>query len=315
MELNEILSVLEENTSRKFPRLALESAISQQKAITPLLLKALEDAKANIDEIYKKPDYFLHIYALHLLAQFRETKAYPLIVDFFSIPGRITQDVTGDLVTEDLGRILASVCGGDLKPIKGLIENIEINEYVRSAALKSLLVLAAQDVISREQVCQYCQDLFPKVERDGGFWWTDLVTSSARLCPTDELLQLIEDSFEEGLVDEFFVGRGDIEYYRKLGPEGALKELREDRHYTFVEDVLVEMEWWHCFQEEKPKSTPKIPMTQPRSTFTIPMDQPKRTPQVEEFLAAPQTPKSKAQKKKKRQIQKQSRKKNRPKKK
>ncbi|MDJ0703419.1 MAG: DUF1186 domain-containing protein [Leptolyngbyaceae cyanobacterium MO_188.B28] len=304
MELDEILSALEENTSRKFPRLAVEAAIAQQEAITPLLLKALEDAKANIEEIQKRPDYFLVIYALHLLAQFRETKAYPLIVDFFSIPGRITQDVTGDLITEDLPRILASVQDGDLNPIKGLIENIEVNEYVRGSALRSLLVLAAQGVIPREQVCQYCQDLFPKFERDGSFWWTDLVIYSARLCPTDELLKLIEEAFEEELVDEFFVGRGDIEYYRKLGPEGALQALRENRHYTFVEDVVAEMERWACFREEKPKSTTKISMPKSRSA-----------PTMQELGMAPQSFKSKEQKKKKRQAQKQSRKKNRPKKK
>ena len=44
-----------------------------------------------------------HIYAMYLLAQFREPRAYPLIVEFFSIPGDIALDTTGDVATEDLG--------------------------------------------------------------------------------------------------------------------------------------------------------------------------------------------------------------------
>ena len=55
-----------------------------------------------------------HIYAMFLLAQFREKRAYPLIVDFFSAPGDIAAEATGDVVTEYLSRILASVCGGDV---------------------------------------------------------------------------------------------------------------------------------------------------------------------------------------------------------
>ncbi|MDJ0703418.1 MAG: DUF1186 domain-containing protein [Leptolyngbyaceae cyanobacterium MO_188.B28] len=320
MELNEILSALEENTSRKFPRLAVEEAIAQQEAITPFLLKALEDAKTNIEEIDKKPGYFLHIYALYLLAQFREPKAYPLVVDFFSIPGNVTLDVTGDLVTEDLGRILASVYEGDLNPIKQLIETPTVNEYVRGAALNSFLTLAAQDVISRQQALQYFQTLFSTFEKADSHMLTNLIMAICSLYPTEELLQLIDQAYEKKLVDKFFFARSDVDYYLHLGREGVLKELREDDNYSLVEDTVAEMEWWACFQEVKPKSTPTTPMPtipreKPRSTFTIPIDQPTSTPQIEEFWPAPQSPKSKAQKKKKRQMQKQSRKKNRSKKK
>ena len=320
MELTEILSALEENSERKFPRLAVEEAIAQQEAITPLLLKTLEEARVNIEKIEKRPAYFLHIYALYLLAQFREPKAYPLVVDFFSIPGNITLDVTGDLVTEDLSRILASVQDGDLNPIKQLIETPTVNEYVRGAALNSFLTLVVQDVISREQALQYFQSLFSTFEKAGPYMLTNLIMAICSLYPTKELLQLIDQAYEKKLVDKFFFARSDVDYYLQLGLEGVLKELRQHDNYSLVEDSVAEMEWWACFKEAKPKSTPTIPMPsnpieKPRNTFTIPMDQPANTPQEEDFVAAPQNLKSKAQKKKKRQMQKQSRKKNRSKKK
>jgi len=76
-------------------------------------------------------------YALYLLAQFKEKQAYQIIVKYVS---QLTNglDGTGDMVTEDLGSLLASVCNGDLSLIKQLIENPERNGYVRSAALESL---------------------------------------------------------------------------------------------------------------------------------------------------------------------------------
>jgi hypothetical protein len=70
-------------------------------------LKIIEHAPQNIQEVGDQPHYLAHIYAMFLLAQFRQERAYPLIVNFFSIPGEITLDATGDVVTEDLNRILA----------------------------------------------------------------------------------------------------------------------------------------------------------------------------------------------------------------
>ncbi|MCW5318807.1 DUF1186 domain-containing protein [Nostoc sp. KVJ3] len=99
----------------------------------------LENFSNNPSELLDKNDYILHIYALYLLAQFSEALAYPLIVKSFSAPGDISMDVTGDIVTEDLGRIFASVSHGNIEPLKQLISNQQINEYVRSAALEALL--------------------------------------------------------------------------------------------------------------------------------------------------------------------------------
>jgi len=73
MELVEIIAELE-NYTGKFPRQALVEAIENQEAITPVLLATLEKWQDNLEELLERPDYFLHIYALFLLAQFKETK-------------------------------------------------------------------------------------------------------------------------------------------------------------------------------------------------------------------------------------------------
>ncbi|WGV29029.1 DUF1186 domain-containing protein [Halotia branconii] len=122
MQLEESLSELENNTGT-FPRLALERAIEEREAITPILLSTLENWSNNLEELLGKDDYILHIYSLYLLAQFREPLAYPIFIKFFSAPGEIALDVTGDVVTEDLSRIMASVSQGNIEPIKQLIEN------------------------------------------------------------------------------------------------------------------------------------------------------------------------------------------------
>ena len=86
MDVQDILKQLEVNEGT-FPREAVVQAIEQREVITPELLRILEDARDNIEHL-SETGYMAHIYAMYLLAEFREPRAYPLIVQFFSaIPG------------------------------------------------------------------------------------------------------------------------------------------------------------------------------------------------------------------------------------
>jgi Protein of unknown function (DUF1186) len=96
-------------------------------------------------------------------------------VQYFAQLGTDTEalDATGDIVTENLNRILVSVCQGDLSLIKQLIEDSKHNEFVRSAALKSLVVLYNRDQLTREELIAYFQTLINdklEQEEDPSFW-------------------------------------------------------------------------------------------------------------------------------------------------
>ncbi len=168
-------------------------------------------------------------------------------------------DVTGDLVTEDLGRILASVCDGKIEPIQQLIENRQANEYVRSSALSSLIILVVQGTLDREVVIKYFEELFStRLEREYSSIWTNLVMESAVLAPL-QLKQQIDQAFDADFVDEFFFGREDVDYYINLGQEASLNELRDRKHYALIEDTVLEMEWWNCFENKKLKASSSNP--------------------------------------------------------
>ena len=148
----------------------MAEAISQREAIIPELLRIIKDATLQIKDIAQDEEYFAHIYAMFLLAQFREESAYQCIVDFFSADRNLVFTATGDVITEDLGRILASVCGGDTGLICAMIENPNLDEYVRSAGFDALVVLMVQGIITREEIMAYFQSLFHgKLEREPYF--------------------------------------------------------------------------------------------------------------------------------------------------
>ncbi len=106
MDIEIIRQQLEFNTGR-FPTNAVRTAIEQRDDMIPVLLDALQKAADAPSALDREPSPMLHMYAMYLLVQFRDQAAYPLLVKFFSRPGEISLDVTGDLVTEDLARILA----------------------------------------------------------------------------------------------------------------------------------------------------------------------------------------------------------------
>jgi hypothetical protein len=253
MEVQEILRELEFNKGH-FPRAAIEAAIAQREAAVPHLIRFIEHAYENAahldDNAEETGDFMGHLYAMYLLAQFRERAAYPPIVKFFTLPGELSLDLTGDVVTEDLPNILASVCCGDMSLIKGMVENPELNEWVRGAAVRSFLSLVAAGEASREEAAAYYAELFQgKLERRFSEAWNSLVSCTGDL-GAGELREEIHRAFDEGLAETFFSTPEEVEQDLARDKEQVLEHLQRS-HYGLMGNALKEMEWWACFDEER----------------------------------------------------------------
>jgi hypothetical protein len=246
-------SQLEQNTG-SLPEAAIRFAVERWEDISPLFLEELRDVAADPDSILAKGDgYFRHLYALYLAAQCRETTAYSYIVDLLSHPGEVVDYLLGDVVTEDLDRIIASVCGSDLDPIKQLVENPLLDEYVRSAALESMFCLFAEDRLDREYILGYLQELFStKIERQPSFLWCSMVNLACDLYP-EELSKEIDRAYSEHLVDPSDVSPKDVAEALSVGKEIA---LRESRRYSkgLIDDAAAELRSWVCFNRTEVSS-------------------------------------------------------------
>jgi hypothetical protein len=253
MTVPEILKALEPYTGR-FPMKAMRAAVEQREAITPELLKVLETCAEDPVGVARREDYMLHVFALFLLAQFREKRAYPLAVKIFSAPGEVPFDLYGDTVTEGLGQILGSIYDGDPTPLETLIELEDVNEYVRDAAIETFLVLEHTGQMPREQVVDYFQRLFGgRLQRTHSHAWNGLVSAVADLS-APELLADVRLAYEDGLVDPGFATLEGIERILQSRPKGL-----RDRHYV-ITDAINEMAWWAAFHPEdaQPPPMPKI---------------------------------------------------------
>jgi hypothetical protein len=247
MKIPDILKELEPYTGR-FPMQAMRAAIGQREAITPELLRVVEAVAENPEHYARQEGYMLHMFALYLLAQFREKRAYPFVVKMFSAPGETPFELAGDTVTERLNRIFASVYDGNPAPLQELVENEAANEYVRDAAIDAFVVLAHTGQMTREAVVAYFTTLFHgKLKRSYSHAWDALAVAVANL-PAPELLDYVRQAYEEGLVNPGFA--------RLEGIERILREQEQGRRERkrVVTDAIAEMEWWEAFKKAEQAS-------------------------------------------------------------
>ena len=184
MDVPEILSQLERNEGH-FPRLALQEAVARREEMIPPLLGVLEEVARDAEPFAADGSRWIHIYAMHRLAQFRESRAYPLLVEMVAAPGEVPFELVGDVVTEDRSRIGASVSEGEVGGLTSLVENEQANEYVRCAAMDGWWTLVACGRRSRDEVMAYCSRLFRRLERTPSVVWDGLASACADLCPEE----------------------------------------------------------------------------------------------------------------------------------
>src|SRR5262245_15606353 len=251
MTTEDILRAFTHNDDR-FPREALEQAVAKKNEITPRLLKILERVADDPDEVLNQDDSSYY-YALYLLAQFRETQAYPLVARIASLPPETVDALLGDTICEGLPKILASVCGGDTSLITRLAENTEAEKYTRGSALYALLALTLSGDKTRDEVMSYYSRLFdatlkeePSEGRENVL--TTLAHCATELCP-EELYDRIKEAFENDLIEDFIIDFEEVADKVAEGNEAVMPRLREDRPYRLVESAIKEMEWWAWYRE------------------------------------------------------------------
>jgi hypothetical protein len=223
------------------PHDALDSADHHQAALVEPLLRAIEHGLASPSGA--SPDEAsLFSYALYLLAKWRETRAYPYVVRWLSMPGEAPFDIAGDIVTQDGGRILAAVCDGDLEPIKALILDRRANEYGRGAGVQALALLAAWAEVPRESIVAMLMWLAQKgLEREPCQVWNSLAADSADIAALP-LFPEIRRAYADGLVEPQFMGLSELDEVEAMPPGRMLEKTRE--RYPPIDDVVQATTWW-----------------------------------------------------------------------
>ncbi len=247
-EIETIKDIVEdlEYVTHGYPYAAVFEALTCQKEITPALLNMLTHVIEN-DKMIEE-NYIGHLHALFLLAQFREKKAFPLILELASLPKEHVDHLLGEVVTESLHQILGSVYDGNLESLKEFIEKSDLDEWSREAGLKTLLVLIKEDILDRDVVINYMKKLFHHpsfVNSEDAL--AQLISVAGDLYPI-ELYAEIKAAFEIDKVDISWITLEEVDDILGMEKEVTLKEnLYENSHYDLIDDTVSEMMNWPCF--------------------------------------------------------------------
>jgi hypothetical protein len=246
MEVADILQELTPYTGT-FPQEAVEAAIQSREVITPHLLGFLEQV-AEAPERFNDPKQMLHVFATYLLAQFREKRAFRLLCRILMAPGNLPKDLFGETITDGLSRILASVYDGDPAPLMALVENENVDDFVRWAAVDTFVVLSVTGQMPREEVIDYFRQLFHgKLARTAAHVWIALAGAVGDMS-APELIPELRKAYGEGLIDPGFAELEDLE--RDAHLRFQKKSPWQKEQLQLVDDAITEMEWWASFHRE-----------------------------------------------------------------
>jgi hypothetical protein len=226
------------------PMEALRSADAHRGVLVQPLLEVLEHCVTHSDAASEE-EAQLFCYALYLLAKWRETRAYPLVIRWLSLSDAASTRLSGDVSTQDGARILAAVCGGDLEPIKRLVLNRDADEFSRGVAVAALALLAVWAEVPRDSIVDYFRWLASEgLEREPSYVWSALAAESADI----EALAVFPElrrAYDEELIDPQTVGRSELDEV-EASPRGDLLERMKDR-YPPIDDVARATSWWARF--------------------------------------------------------------------
>lgn len=200
---------------------------------------------------------------MFLLSQFRETRAYPLIIELLSAPPDIPYLLLGDSLTEHACRMLASLFDGNLQPLMTLAENADADDFARSAALDALVILVAQGIVPQDEVVAYFESLFRgRLPRKHDFIWSALVSDALHLSP-DTLFEDMQQAFADDLIDPMYIDMKFVDLQMQRGRDALLEEFASDRHRTLITDTIGELEKWYAFRPEEVPSLSQTPYFAP----------------------------------------------------
>lgn len=229
----------------------IDAAVSLKEEITPHLIKIIENTMNDPDPYVQNQGLYDHIYALMLLGHFKNPKAHKPIVDLFSLPGDTTEHLYGDIRTSDLPTILFNTCNGAIDQIKAMILNKEVDDYNRISACQALAYSVVEGYISRKEAVEFFGTLFTGDETDeASDFWGLLANIACDLYP-EEIMDVIEASYENGLIMPGLIGYEDFKQALDMGEKVCLERLRQNREDHNLDDIHQSMSWWACFDEDE----------------------------------------------------------------
>ena len=261
-----------------FPDAELRQAIDHQDEVTPLLLRAFDDFAENPEHYDVTEGNFLPAVALALLAQFRETAAFPIFLNIakdYSSDQPFYDDLIFSTDDEEFGRILASLSGGNIDTLKSMVLDDGLNGTMRGFALDALMACYFEGDLERSDFVSFLSGLytsFTSLEKgsdDYSFLWSVLFKVSLTIHPGDlmnETREMCKDDIS-WTVEDSLSGMSDLDLAESMAQEDFNKWKASEwqanvEDYGYIKNAVRELQFWKMNIEDDWDELPEEAMAE-----------------------------------------------------
>jgi hypothetical protein len=230
------------------PEVALRTCQTKREQVTPRLIEVLEEAvRLGREGIVREGN--APFFALFLLTEFCAKESLPVLLELFALRDSTLEAYVGGAKTELFPRTLASLADDQPDVIESLISNSELDDFVRWSAAAAFCYLVRDGRMSRaDALDRLTRQLRHAIDSDDYWWATILVCELGNLNPL-EVVELIQEAFEQNVIDESIIDWSCFEEYLLLPaqPEACppLANLKQP-----IVNTVDELKHWYCFSDE-----------------------------------------------------------------
>ena len=235
-----MISIVEkfEKNPHKLALDAILEARANKGKINKELLSIVENYYLNIKEYQDKEMPISVIYAIFLLAEFKEKKLYPLLIKL------LKNNALDDCILDELHRIIISIFDGNFDILNALIEDKNIDSYIRERLLQCYIYFYENKIVNKNTLELYLHKLIILYNYED----EDIYNTIMEVIINTHLFSFIEDV-------KVMCAEGVIDYMIRGGYDSFIDDIfnYDDNLDKFspIIDTVKEMSWWYCFTENQ----------------------------------------------------------------
>ena len=231
------------------PREALHAAGQSRDAMVPVFLDYIDRLQTTDIDDLDGLDAFIFIF--HLLAEWREPRAYRPLATLLRRDPEFLDALMGDAITESSARVMAGVFDGDLKPLFDIILDGTADGFVRGEMFDTLAIVALKDPVLQPPVAAFLTDFFDLAPPATGeeVWWP--WAESIAALGLSSMATQVRAVFDSGLITP---DHSSYEHFdqrlQATVDKGRPVWFEEESSNRLIADTITELATWHCFSAE-----------------------------------------------------------------